>query len=112
MRMGELGDEADSSLTTSSNVASIEWTFVVATKKLEQLSYWVKVSEVFKADDSTRCFLTRAGITGFGRSSPWGLDSQRLARHRRNHFCKYVYRMDVPERTLSYEEVTEISSCA
>jgi hypothetical protein len=37
-------------------------TFVVATKKLEQLPHWVKVTEVFKSD-SDRTFLKRAGVT-------------------------------------------------
>lgn len=34
-------------------------TFVVATKKLEQLAHWIKVSEVFKTDDDRLldCFL-------------------------------------------------------
>ena len=38
-----------------------QMTFVVATKKLEQLPHWVKVSEVFKAD-SDAPFLKRAGM--------------------------------------------------
>lgn len=79
-------------------------TFVVATRKLEQLPQWVKVSEVFKTD-SDASFLQRAGVTGFD-DERYQKYSQRLARLR--GIRKYVYRMVVLERTLSYDEVTEI----
>lgn len=79
-------------------------TFVVATRKLEQLPQWVKVSEVFKTDNDAP-FLKRAGVSGFD-DPRYEKYSQRLARLR--GIRKYVYRMDVLERTLSYDEVTEI----
>ncbi|MCF8199002.1 MAG: DUF262 domain-containing protein [Sulfuritalea sp.] len=81
-----------------------QMTFVVATRKLEQLPQWVKVSEVFKST-SNNAFLKRAGITSFDdpRSDKY---SQRLDRLR--GIRRYVYRMDILERTLSYDEVTEI----
>ena len=79
-------------------------TFVVATRKLEQLPQWVKVSEVFKID-SDAPFLQQAGVSGFD-DERYQKYSQRLARLR--GIRKYVYRMDVLERTLSYDEVTEI----
>jgi hypothetical protein len=79
-------------------------TFVVTTKKLEQLPHWVKVSDVFKTDEDAR-FLSRAGIEKI--SDPrYTKFSQRLARLRA--IRRYVYRMDVLERALSYDEVTEI----
>ncbi|WP_333839559.1 GmrSD restriction endonuclease domain-containing protein [Pelomicrobium sp.] len=78
--------------------------FVVANKKLEQLPQWVKVTEVFKTD-SDAPFLKRAGVTSFD-DPRYEKYSQRLARLR--GIRKYVYRMDVLERTLSYDEVTEI----
>ena len=79
-------------------------TFVVATRKLEKLPHWVRVSEVFKSD-SDRPFLKRAGISDLDdpRAERY---SQRLARLRAVR--KYVYRMDILERSLSYDEVTEI----
>ena len=81
-----------------------QMTFVVTTRKLEQLPQWIKVSEVFKTDsDST--FLKRAGVTDFD-DSRYEKYSQRLARLR--GIRKYEYRMDVLERKLSYDEVTEI----
>lgn len=79
-------------------------TFVVATRKLEQLPQWVKVTEVFKTNSDAQ-FLKRAGITSL-EDSRYEKYSQRLAQLR--GVRKYVYRMDVLERRLSYDEVTEI----
>jgi hypothetical protein len=79
-------------------------TFVVSTKKLEQSPHWVKVSEVFKTDDDTP-FLERAGIEEL-RDPRCKKYSKRLARLR--DIRKYTYRMDILERSLSYDEVTEI----
>ena len=98
-----IGDETDSTedeLLKRFN----KMTFVVATRKLEQLPHWVKVSEVFKTDNDAP-FLKGAGISGFD-DPRYEKYSQRLARLR--GIRKYVYRMDVLERTLSYDEVTEI----
>jgi hypothetical protein len=98
-----IGDETDSTedeLLKRFN----KMPFVVATRKLEQLPHWVKVSEVFKTDNDAP-FLKRAGISGFD-DPRYEKYSQRLARLR--GIRKYVYRMDVLERTLSYDEVTEI----
>ncbi len=81
-----------------------QMTFVVATRKLENLPQWVKVTEVFKTD-SDAPFLKRAGVTNF-EDPRYEKYSQRLARLRT--IRKYVYRMDVLERKLSYDEVTEI----
>ncbi|MCA2960621.1 MAG: DUF262 domain-containing protein [Silvanigrellales bacterium] len=79
-------------------------TFVVANKKLAQSPTWVKVSEVFSTDEDAP-FLERAGAEKV--SDPrFKRYSQRLAKLR--GIRKYVYRMDVLERHLSYEEVTEI----
>jgi hypothetical protein len=100
----ELGnDEADSSADELQKRFD-RMTFVVATKKLEQMPQWVRVTDVFKSD-SDRPFLRRAGINDLddARSEKY---SQRLARLR--GIRKYLYRMDILERTLSYEEVTEI----
>lgn len=79
-------------------------TFVVGTRKLESLQHWVSVSEVFKKD-SDADFLKRAGVSSFA-DPRYEKYSQRLARLR--GVRKYNYRMDVLERRLSYNEVTEI----
>lgn len=79
-------------------------TFVVATKKLAKLAHWVSVSEVLKSD-SDRDFLKRAGVIALDdpRAEKY---QKRLARLRA--IKKYVYRMDILERSLTYVEVTEI----
>jgi hypothetical protein len=79
-------------------------TFVVATKKLARRANWIRVSEVFKNEEDAP-FLAQAGVDRI--SDPrYTMYSQRLARLRRIRL--YMYRMDVLEPTLSYEEVTEI----
>lgn len=97
------GDEVDS--TEDELLKRFEkMTFVVATKKLEQRPNWVKVTDVFRTDEDAP-FLSRAGIEKI--SDPrYTKYSQRLARVR--GIRKYMYRMDVLERSLSYDEVTEI----
>src|ERR1700733_12387218 len=95
-------DEADSSIDELQKRFD-RMTFVVATKKL-QLPHWVRVTDVFRTDEDAP-FLERAGIEKV--SDPrFKKYSQRLARLR--GVRKYVYRMDVLERKLSYDEVTEI----
>ncbi len=79
-------------------------TFVVSTRKLEQLPQWVKVSDVFRSG-SDRSLLKQAGVSDFDDPC-YEKYSKRLAKLR--GIRKYVYRMDVLERTLSYDEVTEI----
>lgn len=96
-------DEADSSEDELQRRFD-KMTFVVSTRKLEQMPHWVKVSEVFKSD-SDAPFLRLAGVNGFD-DPRYEKYSQRLARLR--SIRKYVYRMDVLERALSYDEVTEI----
>jgi len=98
-----MGDDADSS-DDELQKRFDRMTFVVSTRKLEQLPQWVKVTEVFKSDSDT-VFLKRAGVSGFDDPN-YERYSQRLARLR--GIRKYMYRMDVLERGLTYDEVTEI----
>jgi hypothetical protein len=101
---GELSEDEADSTEDELQQRFNRMTFVVATRKLEQLPQWVRVTEVFKTD-SDAPFLKRAGIAGF-EDSRYEKYSQRLARLR--SIRKYVYRMDVLERKLSYDEVTLI----
>jgi hypothetical protein len=78
--------------------------FVVGTKKLEHLPNWVNVSDVFKSDGDAP-FLEHAGVTGFNDPN-YQRYCQRLTKLRA--IRRYVYRMDVLERGLNYDEVTEI----
>lgn len=109
----EVDEDSDDETTGTDEADSTEdelqrrferMTFVVATNKLAALPQWVKVSEVFKSD-SDASFLKAAGIVGLD-DPRFEKYSKRLADLRR--IRKYVYRMDVLERSLSYEEVTEI----
>jgi hypothetical protein len=99
----DTGDEADSTEDELQKRFD-RMTFVVATKKLEQSPHWVKVTDVFKTDEDAP-FLERAGIEKVN-DPRYKKYSQRLARLR--GIKKYMYRMDVLERSLSYDEVTEI----
>lgn len=99
-----LGDDVEDSSEDELQKRFNQMTFVVSTKKLERLPEWIRVSEVFKTD-SDAPFLKEAGVTGFD-DPRYQKYSQRLARLR--GIRKYMYRMDVLERTLSYDEVTEI----
>lgn len=81
-----------------------QMTFLVASKKVGQLPSWVRVSDVLKSE-SDAPFLKHAGVTGFD-DPRFEKYSKRLADLRR--IRKYTYRIDVLERKLSYEEVTEI----
>jgi len=101
---GEVADDAVDSSEDELQQRFDKMTFVVSTRKLAQLPQWVKVSEVFKSD-SDAPFLRRAGVSGFD-DQRYEKYTQRLAGLRA--IRRYVYRMDVLERKLSYDEVTEI----
>ncbi|WP_244361664.1 GmrSD restriction endonuclease domain-containing protein [Burkholderia pseudomallei] len=97
-------DDADDSTEDELQKRINQMMFVVATKKIAALPQWVKVSDVFKADNDAP-FLQAAGIQGFD-DPRYKKYSERLAKLRA--IRKYVYRMDVLDRELSYDEVTEI----
>ncbi len=97
--------ESEADLTEDELLRRFErMTFVVGTGKLAQMPQWVKVTEVFSTD-SDSVFLRRAGVNDFD-DPRYEKYSRRLARLR--NVRKYAYRMDVLERRLSYNEVTEI----
>jgi hypothetical protein len=79
-------------------------TFVVANKQMAALPNWVSVTEVMKEPDNAP-FLQAAGISDF-KDPNYARYNERLTKLR--GIKDYVYRMDVLEETLSYEEVTEI----
>jgi hypothetical protein len=102
-------DEEDGHAGPDSTAADLQHrfdqlTFVVATNKLARQPTWVRVSEVFKIDQDAP-ILARAGIERID-DPRYTKYSQRLARLRA--IRDYPYRMDILERDLSYEEVTEI----
>jgi len=101
----DVGDEADADASEDEIQQRLEqMTFVVATKKLSRLPHWVSVTDVFKTTSDTQ-FLKDAGVTG--------LDDPRYDKYVKRlqnlrDIANYKYRMDILERSLSYEEVTEI----
>ena len=97
-----IDDEADSS--EDELLRRFEkMTFVVATRKLEQMPHWVRVSDVFKTDEDAPFLSQPASRRSMTRAIPNTASGSRLRAVR-----KYTYRMDVLERSLSYDEVTEI----
>lgn len=78
-------------------------TFVVASKALEARPSWVRVSEIFRKSDGE--LLKRSGITSLDDPN-YDRYTSRLKAVR--SIADYEYRMDVLERSKSYEEVTEI----
>jgi hypothetical protein len=81
-----------------------QMTFVVANSKLAANPNWIRVSEVFK-ENSDKTFLSKAGVESFD-DPRYDKYTERLKQLR--SIRDYVYRMDVLESSLTYEEVTEI----
>jgi len=101
----EILDEADADVRDGDIQRRFDqMIFVVATNKLAAQPNWVKVSDVFRTDEDAP-FLGRAGIERVD-DPRYTKYSQRLARLRR--IRNYSYRMEILERTLSYDEVTEV----
>lgn len=80
------------------------FTFVVASRSLQAQPHWVSVSEVFKsASDSA--VLRKAGVTSLD-DPRYQKYSERLTKLRQVR--NYHYVVHVLERSMSYQEVTEI----
>lgn len=77
-------------------------TFVVASRSLQNDPVWVAVSDVFKKTDSQ--ILKSIGISS--ENERWDKYSERLQKVRK--IADYPYVMEVLEKSMSYEEVTEI----
>jgi hypothetical protein len=79
-------------------------TFVVSSRRLAALPNWIRVSDVYKtASDAP--FLKKAGVSGFDdpRYEKYTLRLQKLRQVR-----EYMYAVQVLERGMSYDEVTEV----
>jgi hypothetical protein len=77
-------------------------TFVVASRSLKNDPIWVSVSDVFRKSDSQ--ILKTLGINS--DDERWEKYSQRLQRLKK--IADYPYVMQVLDKNMSYEEVTEI----
>ncbi|WP_206023477.1 DUF262 domain-containing protein [Rubrivivax sp. JA1026] len=105
----ELGDDAEGADEGDDNEQGLQEklnrrTFVVASKNLASLPNWVSVTEVFRTDDNG-ALLEKAGIESL-KDPRYKRYSERLQRLR--DIKKYTYVVHVLERSMSYEEVTEI----
>ncbi len=101
---GELSDDEVDSSEDELQRRFDKLAFVVSTRKLAAQPHWVRVTDVFKSDSDAE-FLKSAGVTSFD-DPRYEKYAKRLARLR--SIRKYVYRMDILERSMSYNEVTEI----
>ena len=102
----ENDDDAETADATEDDLQARmnQLTFVVGTKKLAAMPNWISVSEVMTTS-SDAPFLKKAGVTAFD-DPRYDKYTERLKRLRA--IKKYTYRMDVLERSMSYDEVTEI----
>lgn len=102
-------EDTDETEETSDGGTSVaerfkDFTFVVASRALQSQPHWVSVSEVFKtANDST--ILKKAGVISFD-DPRFQKYSERLTKLRQ--IARYNYVVHVLERSMNYQEVTEI----
>lgn len=104
----ELADDADGTEDDDTEQGLHEKlnrrTFVVASKNLASLPNWVSVTQVFSTEGDAQ-LLKKAGITSFD-DPRFQRYSDRLKKLRA--IKDYTYVVHVLERSMSYEEVTEI----
>lgn len=104
----ELADDADGAEDDDTEQGLQEKlnrrTFVVASKSLSSLPNWVSVTQVFSTEGDAQ-LLKKAGITSFD-DPRFQRYSDRLKKLRA--IKDYTYVVHVLERSMSYEEVTEI----
>jgi hypothetical protein len=105
----ELGDEADGTDEGDDGEQGLleklgRRTFVVASKNLAALPNWVSVTQVFSTEGDAQ-LLKKASITSFD-DPRFQRYSDRLKKLRA--IKDYTYVVHVLERSMSYEEVTEI----
>jgi len=104
----ELADDADGTEDDDTEQGLQEKlsrrTFVVASKNLASLPNWVSVTQVFSTEGDAQ-LLKKAGITSFD-DPRFQRYSDRLKKLRA--IKDYTYVVHVLERSMSYEEVTEI----
>ena len=98
-------DEAiDSSSPSDIQLQLESMTFIVKNSKMASLSNWIDVSDVFANEDNVE-LIRQAGVTSMD-DPRFKIYNDRLNRLRK--VKQYIYRLDILERTLSYEEVAEI----
>ena len=94
----------DSSSPSDIQLQLESMTFIVKNSKMASLSNWIDVSDVFANEDNVE-LIRQAGVTSMD-DPRFKIYNDRLNRLRK--VKQYIYRLDILERTLSYEEVAEI----
>jgi hypothetical protein len=79
-------------------------TFVVASRRIAAMPNWISATRAFQSDADAE-FLRKAGVKGFD-DPRYELYSKRLQKLRQ--IRKYMYSVQVLERDMSYDEVTEV----
>ncbi len=97
-------DDEEGEDETSIEERAQKLSFVIASRRLAAMPNWVSVTQVFKSDNDAP-FLKKAGITDFD-DPRYERYSQRLRRLRQ--IRKYVYSVQILERSMSYNEVTDV----
>jgi hypothetical protein len=97
-------DATDSSSPSDIQLQLESMTFIVKNSKMASLSNWIDVSDVFANDDNVD-LIRRAGVTSMD-DPRFKIYNDRLNRLKK--VKQYTYRLDILERSLSYEEVAEI----
>ena len=97
-------DEAEDEAEEALQAKLQRRTFVVASKSLEQLPNWVRVSDVFRSTSDAQ-ILRKTGVTSFD-DPRFDRYTQRLRRLR--EIKNYPYVMHILGNEHSYEEVAEI----
>ena len=98
----EAPDATDEELDLHSRMSNRA--FVLYHKKLAAMPNWISVTDIFKNSGDAE-LLKKAGVTSFD-DPKFAKYSTRLQKVR--GIRDYVYRLDILEETMSYEEVTEI----
>ena len=96
-------EDTDESEDLENETDAVGLTFIVGQTKYERLPNWVSVTDILKKDNTE--ILRDAGVVSF--------DDPRFKKYNQRinkvkEIPKYQYRLDVLDRSLSYEEVTEI----
>ena len=96
-------EDSDDAVEDGAEDAASNLTFMVGQLKYERMPNWVSVTDIFQRDNTE--ILREAGVTS--------LDDPRFMKYNQRinkvkEIPDYIYRLDVLDRSLSYEEVTEI----
>jgi len=100
----EAEDESDDEVEETLNAKLQRRTFVVASKTLERLPNWVRVSDVFRSSSDAE-ILPKTGVESF-KDPRYARYTERLRRLR--EIKNYPYVMHILGDEHSYEEVAEI----